>query len=267
MLGFAMCNIMNRRALIGLATFAVLASAMGGQNTPIASVGSGSEAAAKLTFEFAGVSRTYYSFIPEDKGPLPIVVLLHGSGRDGRVMVDAWRDLASKDRFIVVAPNSYDPAGWAFKTDSPRFFHAVLEQVKAKHAVDESRIYLFGHSAGAVHALVLAIVDSRFYAAVAVHAGALPPGNEKPLFAQADRRTPIAIWVGSNDPLFSVDAVTATKREFEQNGFQVELSIIPNHDHNYYAIADRVNSSAWDFLKKAQLKESSIAAPHQAESS
>jgi poly(3-hydroxybutyrate) depolymerase len=261
-----MCTMMNRRALIGLAAFAVLASAMGGQDTPIASVVSGSEAAAKITFEFEGVSRTYYSFIPEDEGPLPIVVLLHGSGRDGKVMVDAWRDLASKERFIIAAPNSYDPAGWAFKTDSPRFFHAVVEQVKAKHAVDASRIYLFGHSAGALHALVLGIVDSRFYAAVAVHAGALPPGYEKLLFAQADRRTPIAIWVGSNDPLFSVDVVKATKRQFEQNGFQVELSIIPNHDHNYYAIADRVNSSAWDFLKKAQLKESVVTAPRQAES-
>jgi poly(3-hydroxybutyrate) depolymerase len=64
-------------------------------------------------------------------------------------MVDAWRDLASKERFIVAAPNSFDPSGRAFKTDSPRFFHAVVEQVKAKHAVDESRIYMFGHSAGA----------------------------------------------------------------------------------------------------------------------
>ncbi|MGB6689298.1 MAG: PHB depolymerase family esterase [Terracidiphilus sp.] len=235
---------------------------MGRQNTSTATVASGSAAAAKLTFEFAGSSRTYYSFIPDAEGPLPIVLLLHGSGRDGEVMIDAWRDLASKEHFIVAAPNSYDPAGWAFKTDSPSFFHAVVEQVKAKHAVDESRIYLFGHSAGALHALVLAIVDSRYYAAAAVHAGALPPGYEGLLFAQADRRTPIAIWVGSKDPLFSVEAVTATKRQFEAHGFPVKLSVIPDHDHNYYLISQEVNRNAWDFLKTARLERSPFVDRH-----
>lgn len=249
-----MRNIVILRALIGLAACALLAGAIGGQNPPTASSASENQAAAKLTFEFAGVSRTYYSFIPDVEGPMPIVVLLHGSGRDGKVMVDAWRDLASKERFIVAAPNSYDPASWAFKTDSTGFFHAVVEQVKAKHAIDESRIYLFGHSAGAIHALVLAIVDSRYYAAAAVHAGALPSGYEKLLFAQADRRTPIAIWVGSKDPLFSVEAVTATKREFEAHGFPVKLSVIPDHDHNYYLISDAINQDAWGFLKGALLK-------------
>ena len=225
--------------------------------------GTEKQMAPKLTFEFAGKLRTYYSFVPDGEVPLPLVVLLHGSGRNGQVMVDAWRDLASEEHFIVVAPDSYDPAGRGVKMDSPEFLRAVVEQVKPRHAVDESRIYLFGHSAGAVHALVISIIDSQFYAATAVHAGALPPGYEKQLFSRADRRLPIAIWVGAEDPLFSVAAVTETKRLMEQNGFQVQLSVIPNHDHNYYAISDQVNSSAWDFLKKAQWKRQATT-PSQA---
>lgn len=217
--------------------------------------GTQKEMATKFDFEFAGKSRTYYVFIPDKSSPLPVVLLLHGSGRNGQVMVDAWSKLASSEAFIVVAPDSYDSSGWSMKSDSPGFFHAVIEQVKARHAIDENRIYLFGHSAGAVHALVLAIIDSHCYAAAAVHAGALPPGYEKPLFSMAERRMPIAIWVGADDPLFSVDAVKATTRLFEENGFHVELSVIPNHDHNYYAISDEVDSNAWDFLKKTQLKQ------------
>jgi poly(3-hydroxybutyrate) depolymerase len=207
----------------------------------------------KYTFEFAGRSRAYYFFIPDGKGPLPAVVLLHGSGRNGKVMIDAWKDLASKEHFILVAPDSYDPSGWGVKMDSPDFVHAVVEQVAARHAIDASRIYLFGHSAGAVQALVFAIIDSHYYAATAVHAGALPPGYEKLLFARVERRMPIAIWVGDKDPLFSVDAVTATKRLFEANGFHAELFVISNHDHNYYAISDEVDAEAWEFLKKQQL--------------
>jgi poly(3-hydroxybutyrate) depolymerase len=241
---------------VGFEFFAcvLLASVAAGQDAAPASIPGGADGAAtKSTFEFAGNSRTYSSFIPAVEGALPVVVLLHGSGRNGQVMVDAWKDLASKEHFILAAPDSYDASGWAFRMDSPAFFHAVVEQVKARHAVDEARIYLFGHSAGAVHALVLAIVDSRYYAAVAIHAGALPPGYEKLLFAQADRRTPIAIWVGDKDPLFPVDAVTATKRQLEANGFPVRTSIIPDHDHNYYLVSSKVNREVWEFLKVTQL--------------
>ena len=71
--------------------------------------------------------------------------------------------------------------------DPPDFQHAVVQNVKARHAVDGNRIYLLGHSAGAEYPLILAILDSHFYAATAVHAGALQPGFYK-LFAFARRR-------------------------------------------------------------------------------
>jgi poly(3-hydroxybutyrate) depolymerase len=62
--------------------------------------------------------------------------------------------------YSIVAPDAYDSSAWSLKIDSPEFLRAVVEQVKARHAVDESRIYLFGHSAGAVHALVIAIITT-----------------------------------------------------------------------------------------------------------
>ena len=216
--------------------------------------GPSTEPPPKLTFEFAGNRRTCYYFIPDAEGPLPAIVLLHGSGHNGQIMIDAWKDLASKEHFILIAPDAYDPAGWGVKMDPPEFLHAVVDQVRTKHAIDDRRVYLFGHSAGAVYALILAVIDSRYWAAAAVHAGALPPGYEGQILARTDRRTPIAIWVGDSDLLFHIDAVNATKSLLEANGFPVKLSVLPNHDHNYYAISDKVNKQAWDFLKKSQLK-------------
>jgi poly(3-hydroxybutyrate) depolymerase len=169
-------------------------------------------------------------------------------------MIDAWKKLASREQFIIAAPDSYDASNWNTETDPPEFLHAVVEQVKLRHAIDENRIYLFGHSAGAVYALMLAVIDSHHFAATALHAGALPPQSNN-LFSYVERRMPIAIWVGSQDSYFPLDIVTATKKEFESHGFHVELSVIPGHDHNYYAISDEVNSKAWDFLKKAQLEQ------------
>jgi len=219
------------------------------------------EMATRNTFEFAGNTRTFYTFLPKAEGPLPLVLLLHGSGRNGQVMVDAWAALAAREHFIVAAPDAYESSAWNIKADPPDFLHAVVDQVEAKHAVDRNRIYLFGHSAGAEYALILAIIDSHYFAAIVLHAGALMTDHAK-LFSYAGRRMPIAIWVGDQDPLFPLDSVTATKKEFEANGFPIILSVIPNHDHNYYAISNEINAGAWDFLKKTQLGQPDLLEQH-----
>jgi poly(3-hydroxybutyrate) depolymerase len=213
---------------------------------------SAKEKVTKFTFDFQGTSRTYYSFVPEIPGPMPVVVLLHGSGRNGQIMADAWKDLAAKEHFIVAAPDAFDSAGWSTQVDPPAFLHAVVEHVAAQHAIDQTRIYLFGHSAGAVFSLVLALIDSEYFAAAAVHAGALR-ADQYNLFEFAERKMPAAIWVGDRDPNFPIDLVNATKKEFDRNEIPLELSIIPNHDHNYYVISDEVNRKAWEFLKKSHL--------------
>ncbi len=73
---------------------------------------------------------------------------------------------------------------------------------------------------------------------------------------------PIAICVGNQDLFFPVEKVTATKKEFESHGFPIELTIIPHYDHNYYVISDEVNGKAWEFLKKARLRQPEAAEQH-----
>jgi poly(3-hydroxybutyrate) depolymerase len=206
----------------------------------------------KLSFDFSGHSRVLYVVVPQKPGPMPVVVLLHGSGRNGEIMAQAWKNLAGREGFIVAAPDAFGSAGWGSLVDPPEFFRAVVDQVKALYPVDENRIYLFGHSAGAAYALFLAIMDSDLFAATSIHAGALQ-ANPDGLFEQADRKMPIAIWVGDRDPNFPVDTVMATKRLYESNGYHIELAVIPNHDHDYYVISDEINGKAWRFLKNFQL--------------
>ena len=173
----------------------------------------------KSTFMFEDKRRTYYFFAPDKEGPLPLVVLLHGSGANGEVIANAWKGLAAKQQFIIAAPDSYDPWAWQSDKDSPNFLRAMVEQVNARHPVDPSRIYLFGHSGGAVYALMLALVESEYFAAVAVHAGALAPELYN-LFTKAKRRMPIAIWVGDNDSFFPVAAVERDEEGIRDEWFQ-----------------------------------------------
>jgi poly(3-hydroxybutyrate) depolymerase len=54
----------------------------------------------KETMIAEGAKRTYYLFVPESaKEDAPVVILLHGSGRDGKILVDHWQSLAKKASF------------------------------------------------------------------------------------------------------------------------------------------------------------------------
>ena len=63
----------------------------------------------------------------------------------------------------------------------------------------------------------------------------------------------LALFVGTNDRGYPVAQVRATRDAFQRRGFPVEFTEIPRHDHNYYAIAARINEAAWTFLKQAAL--------------
>jgi hypothetical protein len=54
-----------------------------------------------------------------------------------------------------------------------------------------------------VYALYLSIVESEYFAATAIHAGALLESNLK-LIDFAKRKLPISIWVGTVDASFPI---------------------------------------------------------------
>ncbi len=205
------------------------------------------------TLRFDGENRVYYVFVPSGlAAPAPALLLLHGSGRNGMSLINPWRGLAQKEGIILVAPDSSDSTKWDFRKDSLDFLHAVLEEIESKYAVDRRRVYLFGHSAGAMYALYLSIAESEYFAATAIHAGSLAEGNFK-LIDSAKRRIPISIWVGTGDTFFPLPLVRATRDAFNARGFAVELHEISGHDHDYYRVASKVNADAWQFLKTNRL--------------
>lgn len=198
--------------------------------------------------------RTYYLFIPETvKAPAPLIVLLHGSGHNGMSLIDRWKDLATKEGFIIVGPDSLDPSAWVLGRDGPDFLHDLVEALKSKYPVNPRRVYLFGHSGGAVFALVMSTVASEYFAATAIHAGAFRSKAEFELVSNAKRKIPVSIWVGTNDPFFSLKDVRATRDAFMARDFRVQVIEMPGHDHNYYGTASQTNASVWEFLKQNEL--------------
>ena len=209
----------------------------------------GADQLTKQTLQTEGRTHTYYVFAPESAtAKAPLLVLLHGSGHDGRSLIDPWRVLAAKEGIVLVAPNSVDPSQWQAPLDGPAALVTIVDAVREKHAIDGTRIYLFGHSGGAGFALLLALGKPGYFAAIAVHASALHPKAEG-LVQQVTVKTPIQVQVGTQDPFFPLAAVRHTRDLFVAAGFEFELKEIPGHDHDYYGISEQVNRDAWAFLK------------------
>jgi predicted esterase len=234
--------------LKSFATFIAVAVA-----TVVCSGNAGASSGKKVDFSYKGTPRSYFIFEAQNLGDSPpVIVLLHGSGRDGDSLIKKWKKLAETEKVLLVAPNSLDSNEWSPYKDPPSFFRSVLQHVSESRSYDSSRVYLFGHSAGAMWALQLGLLSSREIAAVAVHAGKIPE-SALPLIDQAKRRTPIQIQVGSLDRFFPVDDVKVTVDSLEAAGFNPEFTVIQKHDHDYYSVAKEVNRAAWDFLKSQHL--------------
>ena len=82
----------------------------------------------KQTLTSQGAARIYYTFVPEKlAAPAPLLLLLHGSGRDGMSQIDEWKTLAEKEGIILAAPDSANSREWSMNTDGPEFLHDVVK--------------------------------------------------------------------------------------------------------------------------------------------
>jgi poly(3-hydroxybutyrate) depolymerase len=202
-----------------------------------------------------GEERAYYLHLPKDLGtdaPAPLLVVLHGSGGRGKLMVQAWDDLADQEGFFVVGPSSKNPQLWEAPVDGPAFLHDLVETLKRRYPIDPRRVYLFGHSGGAVFSLQMSLLESRYFAAAALHAGAFSRAEYR-LMDKADRKIPLYIVTGTADEAFPLDYVRATRDALRSRQFPVEMTEVRNHTHEYYERARWINRQVWQFLSRHRL--------------
>ncbi|HSE31923.1 MAG TPA: PHB depolymerase family esterase [Pyrinomonadaceae bacterium] len=210
----------------------------------------------KELMKSGGQPRVYYLYVPSNIQPsntVPLVVMLHAMNRTGSSLVEKWKDLARKEGFIIAGPDATNvKGGWTAPQDGPEFLRDLVEELKTKYPINQRRVYLFGHSNGATFALEMSLLESQYFAATAVHAGAIMD-EDKSWVELAKRKIPMFIQVGEYDEYFPVKVVRETRDILKASGFPIELTEIKDHDHWYYDKAPKINQTAWDFLKKYTL--------------
>jgi poly(3-hydroxybutyrate) depolymerase len=215
----------------------------------------------KEKFAFKEKDRTYYLYVPESvkaSTATPMIVLLHGSNRNGQSLVEKWTELAKRESIILVGPDSANSSHWSLTNDGPDFIYSLVETIKSKHSINSKKVYLFGHSAGGVHALSLSMLESEYFAATAIHAGAWRNKEALELIQYAKRKIPIYMYIGTEDDFFPLVDVRATRDALTKQGFSIELIEDKGHNHWYYDKAPKINKLAWIFLKGYEL----VKEPH-----
>jgi polyhydroxybutyrate depolymerase len=171
---------------------------------------SGAGALQRDAVNVAGMRRTYLLYVPASipaSRPASLVLLFHGgfgSGADAarRIGMNAVADRAG---FVVAYPDGVDKH-WndgrettADGADDVAFVAALVEHIRARHAIDPRRIYATGLSNGGYFTLRLACERADLFAAVAPVMSTFP----EPLHARCRpaRPLPLLLIGGTADPL------------------------------------------------------------------
>ncbi|MBI1832774.1 MAG: alpha/beta hydrolase [Planctomycetes bacterium] len=234
---------------ITIVCFLAIAFPLAGQDAP---KGKTQARIQKRTYDFkdAGKEMEYALFVPtgydKDKKS-PLIVALHGLGSNPQQIMKyrGLTDLAEKHRYIVVAPMGYNSSGWygvkvpaklMKSKDAPanlaelseKDVMNVLALTRKEFAIDDSRIYLMGHSMGGGGTVHLALKNPDLWAALAPIAPAL--------FVKADalqkiKHIPIILVQGDKDNLVKVEKVRPWAEEMKRLKMTHEYIEVAGGDH------------------------------------
>jgi poly(3-hydroxybutyrate) depolymerase len=204
---------------------------------------------AQRQVQFEQTVYPFYVFVPSSLNvarPVPAVLLIHGGGGKGPDLMAAWKTFAEQNGIILVGPTL--PLGGNFETAvAPQLYPMIMDAARKEWNIDSKRVYLFGVSAGGYTVFDACMFDSEYFAGGGVFAAVITPDYDW-ILQQAKRKLPIAIYLGDHDEFFTVAQAHSTRDLLAANGFPVRLTIFPNLDHNYGAVASTVNADVWNFF-------------------
>lgn len=178
-------------------------------------------------------SRTYYLRLPpmyQAGHPHPLLIVLHGatgSPNTTPAAAQSMRDLFAPftdagGAIVLALPAGGAQGGWLPGSDGP-FIGAALDDVEADYAIERSRRYIWGFSAGAHFSYGIALFSTDVFAAHAVKAGALEAyaGSNAPQLAK--RVLPVDIRIGLSDTLLPF--AQADRERFIDAGWQLGFDL------------------------------------------
>ncbi|MFC1716365.1 prolyl oligopeptidase family serine peptidase [Candidatus Poribacteria bacterium] len=205
------------------------------------------------------VRLNYLLFLPEDYGKdaekqWPLLLFLHGMGERGddleRVKVHGPPKIVEQREdfpFIVVSPQCPGTSRWTGEVEA---LNALLDDVVAKHSVDEDRIYLTGLSMGGFGTWSLATMYPERFAAIAPICGGGDPKK-----ANAIKDIPVWVFHGAKDETVPPERSEEMVNALKEVGADVQYTLYPDAGHDSWTETyDNPKLYEW-FLKHKRKKQ------------
>ncbi len=212
----------------------------------------------RIVTRFEGVDHSFDLFVPnreKDAPPMPLLVAVHGAGGDGRGQIQAWLPVARANKIILLAPNiDNSPQAWDSLYDHPEWIPDAIETLSQTYPVDKHRLYLWGYSAGGMFTFYFAFLESRYFAAAAVHGGVIE-NNKYQMADFAVRKIPLAYYLGTRDQWWTTKQSRASRDALLSRNFEVHYVELAGADHNFFARSNEITVDAWEFFKRHPLND------------
>lgn len=177
--------------------------------------------------------------------PTPLVIALHGLGGNEDSMFDSYQGLppalAEQHGFLLAAPMGFrvdgfygsglmgngDAASRRRSEYSENDVLDVLGRMKAAYNVDPSRIYLMGHSMGAIGTWFLEAKHPEIWAAAVAFSGVGAPAS-----AARMKTIPQFVVHGDADPTVDVSGSRNMVAAMQKLGMEVTYIEVPGGNHS-----------------------------------
>jgi poly(3-hydroxybutyrate) depolymerase len=197
----------------------------------------------------AGEILPYHMYVPTTYNgtkAFPLILALHGLGGTEDSFFDGYEKrlppLAEQHGYIVAAPLGYrvdGSYGWGLGNPpadattrrtqdlSEQDVMQVLQRVRQQYKIDDARIYLLGHSMGAIGTWKIAPKYSEIWAAIAPVSG-----NGAPATLERIRQVPEIVVHGDNDPTVPVNGSRSMVAKMKELGIEHKYIEVPGGLHS-----------------------------------
>jgi poly(3-hydroxybutyrate) depolymerase len=178
--------------------------------------------------------------------PFPLIVALHGLGGTEDSFFDNYNKtlppLAEQHGYIVAAPLGYrvdggygwgvgsapaDPVARRSQDLSEQDVMQVLQRVRQQYKIDDSRIYLLGHSMGAIGTWKIVAKFPDIWAAIAPISGAGQPET-----IERFKHVPAIVVHGDADPTVNVNGSRTMVAKLKELGVEHTYIEVPGGVHS-----------------------------------
>ena len=207
----------------------------------------------------------YRFFIPssyDSSKQWPLVVALHGMGGDENSFFNGYDEgaikrLAESRGYLVVCPKGRQPASM-YLAAAEKDVIDVIAEMKREFSIDETRIYLTGHSMGGYGTWSIAVNHPDLFAALAPFAGGGMPQVIVKLRTIA--HIPWIVVHGDADPTVPVGESRRMVKAGQDLGIEIKYIEVPGGNHGNIVVPAFKDVFDWFDAHKRQPKGAAKAA-------